>query len=325
MLTQLLDAAHPALAPQVRNMQPPASPTSSSPTSSSPTSSSPASSPPPTAASPPPTLAGWQPHPLSPDLRRVCYFSHFDASGHVAPYTLHLLDSIILAGFRVLFITCSPWLTPVAQRQLQLRGVTCVILRDALEARAHNFCRRFMVRRNIGRDFGSWAVGFSEFPFQPDVGSCSSSSSSECDVAILLANDSVFGPLFPLAPAISQFFSSGADLFGLTESLEVRLIVLSLSRPLPSLSVPFFPLLSPRIRSSFSPIQAGRHLQSYFLLVSRRLWCVLLQPKRIIHHRSSSSFQLTLPLLRASIEWRDFWLVQLIHSARAFIIQRVLL
>jgi hypothetical protein len=75
------------------------------------------------------------------------------------------------------------------------------------------------VRRNIGRDFGSWAVGFSEFPFQPDKDSCS--ADSDCDVVVLLANDSVFGPFFSLSPALAQFFSSGADLFGLTESLEV--------------------------------------------------------------------------------------------------------
>ncbi len=79
----------------------------------------------------------------------------------------------------------------------------------------------YVVRANIGRDFGSWAVGFSEFPYQPHAESCGGSSSA-CDVVVLLANDSVFGPLSPLNPALLRFFSSGADLFGFTESLEVR-------------------------------------------------------------------------------------------------------
>jgi hypothetical protein len=175
-----------------------------------------------------------RPYPLPPALRRVCYFSHFDPGGSIAPHTLLLIDSITLIGFHVVFISCSPWLTPLAQRQLQHRGVTCARTPPTQphnrtefqfhyppppHPRAPNACCRYMLRRNIGRDFGSWAVGFSEFPFQPDASGCS--GGGDCDVAVLLANDSVFGPFLPLAPAIFQFFSSGADLFGLTESLEV--------------------------------------------------------------------------------------------------------
>jgi hypothetical protein len=83
----------------------------------------------------------------------------------------------------------------------------------------------YIVRKNFGRDFGSWAVGFSEFPYHPDSERCkggpeSNGSGNGCDVVILLANDSVFGPFFPLLPALLRFFSSGADLFGFTESLE---------------------------------------------------------------------------------------------------------
>jgi hypothetical protein len=123
------------------------------------------------------------------------------------------------------------------------------------------------VRANVGRDFGSWAVGFSEFPYQPDGDKCSSSSSSgggggggdDCDVVVLLANDSVFGPFFSLSSALHQFFSSGSDLFGLTESLEVRC---TRAHDVRALYLLFASLA-----------QGGRHLQSYFLFVSFKLWC----------------------------------------------------
>ncbi len=196
--------------------------------------------------------------PLSSQQRRVCYFSHYDRSGNVAAHVLHLLDAILLLNFHVVLVTCSPMLTPLAQRQLQARDVT------------------YIVRRNIGRDFGSWAVAFQEYPFQPESEKCdqnsSSSSSRNCDVAILLANDSVLGPFFPLFPALAQFFSSGADLFGLTESLEVqKLCALMLS-----FAAAFCPkcFASLRVLSFLPRAQAGQHLQSYFLLVSHRLWYI---------------------------------------------------
>ena len=213
------------------------------------------------AAPPPPLLSELhtaRAQPLSSLQRRVCYFSHYDRSGNVAAHVLHLLDAILLLNFHVVLVTCSPMLTPLAQRQLQARGVT------------------YIVRRNIGRDFGSWAVAFQEYPFQPESDKCgqnsSSSSSSNCDVAILLANDSVLGPFFPLFPALAQFFSSGADLFGLTESLEVRK---SCARML-SFAAAFCPkcFASLRVLSFLPHAQAGQHLQSYFLLVSHRLWYI---------------------------------------------------
>jgi hypothetical protein len=69
-----------------------------------------------------------QPYPLPSSIRRVCYFSHYDSSGNIAPHTLHLIDSILLLGFRMVLVSCSPSLNPIAQRQLQLREVTYVLL-----------------------------------------------------------------------------------------------------------------------------------------------------------------------------------------------------
>jgi hypothetical protein len=62
--------------------------------------------------------------PLSPSLRRVCYFSHYDVDGNIAPHTLYLLEQIALLGFHVVFVTCSPWLTPLARRQLEARDIS---------------------------------------------------------------------------------------------------------------------------------------------------------------------------------------------------------
>jgi hypothetical protein len=111
-LTMLFDEANTALLPDKLSSAPYFT---SLLTSSSPSPSSPSSPP------PPPII---QPYPLPPSLRRACYFSHYDSSGSIAPHTLHLIDSILLLGFHMVLISCSPSLTPLAQRQLQLRGVT---------------------------------------------------------------------------------------------------------------------------------------------------------------------------------------------------------
>lgn len=114
LMTLLVDAPDAALAPDIQPMQPHALNTESpSPSSLAQVTFAPQQS-------------GWLPYPLPPSLRRVCYFSHYDRAGDVAPHTLHLLDAIILMGFHVVFVTCSPWLTSHAQRQLQHRSITYV-------------------------------------------------------------------------------------------------------------------------------------------------------------------------------------------------------
>jgi hypothetical protein len=72
-------------------------------------------------------------------------------------------------------------------------------------------CAAVIVRRNIGYDFGAWrdAVDFLGLP------------RAETE-EVIFANDSVFGPLLPLGDTLRRLNYEKADIWGLTESWQVR-------------------------------------------------------------------------------------------------------
>jgi hypothetical protein len=130
-----------------------------------------------------PTTLAWdweQP----PDGGCVCLFAHYDADGMVAPYVRHYLAELRAAGVRVCFISAAG--LPPAE-VATLRGLAgAVLLRD-----------------NGGLDFGSWQAALAR-------------GLADGFGHVLLANDSVFGPLRPLAPYLQQ--ARGFDAWGMVES-----------------------------------------------------------------------------------------------------------
>src|ERR1700753_1950921 len=66
-----------------------------------------------------------------------------------------------------------------------------------------------MHRENFGRDFGAWSDLMPEIRHRwPHMDE------------LMLANDSVLGPIHPVAPIIEVMRANGKGLFGLTESLQ---------------------------------------------------------------------------------------------------------
>jgi hypothetical protein len=61
-------------------------------------------------------------------------------------------------------------------------------------------------RKNLGYDFGSWAVGMELFPQAMNA------------KYVILANDSMAGPFSSLTPLIADFESSTADVWGITRT-----------------------------------------------------------------------------------------------------------
>jgi len=61
---------------------------------------------------------------------------------------------------------------------------------------------------NVGYDFGSWSVALALAPWIADA------------ERVILANDSMSGPFRPLGPLLDEFDRKGADVWGLTDSLE---------------------------------------------------------------------------------------------------------
>lgn len=137
-----------------------------------------------------------------PEATSVALYVHYAGSGQVSEMVRIQLAGLATAGFAIVFITMAETV-PEADWQA---------------ARQH--CALVAQRRNFGRDFGAWqelaAEARQRWPAATEL---------------LLANDSVLGPILPLPPVLDALRSGGEGLFGLTES-----------------------------------IQGGPHLQSYFLL-----------------------------------------------------------
>jgi len=137
-----------------------------------------------------------------PGAAAVALYVHFAASGQVSDMVLRQLALLAEAGFAIVFISMAEQV-PEADWQA---------------ARQH--CALVAQRRNFARDFGAW---------QDLAGEARRRWPAATE--LLLANDSVLGPILPLAPVLDAMRAGGDGVFGLTES-----------------------------------IQGGPHLQSYFLL-----------------------------------------------------------
>lgn len=125
--------------------------------------------------------------------RRVAVFVHFDAAGEVQPYVLDYLRALRELAIDTVFVTNSGRLTPDA--------------RAALRA----LCAAVLVRRNIGYDFGAMRDGLRHADATP-----------ETTDLLLVLNDSVYGPLSPLAPMVERIDFAQADIWGATESYQNR-------------------------------------------------------------------------------------------------------
>ncbi len=129
----------------------------------------------------------------APDRRILVLFAHFDRQGVVDPYVAYYLRALHGLGATIVFVSGSPALS--AESVAPIRP----------------FCAGIFTRRTLSLDFGSWHLawcilrqrGWSLDQFDQFV----------------LANDSVFGPLFPLEEMWSSF--RGADMYGAIENTQI--------------------------------------------------------------------------------------------------------
>jgi lipopolysaccharide biosynthesis protein len=127
-----------------------------------------------------------------PGRRTLVLFAHFDTQGIVDPYVVHYLEALHGLGATIIFVSGSPKLTPESVAPIR------------------SLCAGIYTRRSLALDFGSshlaWCIlterGWSLDQFD----------------RLVMANDSVFGPLFPLEEMWSSF--RGADMYGAIESAE---------------------------------------------------------------------------------------------------------
>ena len=157
-------------------------------------------------------------------MQDVCLFAHFDKDDRIDDYVLRYLAQLRELNFSIVFISTSR--LPAAETA-RLQGTCCdVILRD-----------------NAGLDFASWSVGFAKH-------------AAAIGGRLLLANDSVYGPVGSLKPALDRLTRVSADFYGMVESVEVA----------PHLQS-WFVLLQPQVLRSAA---FGAILAQPFVLMTKR-------------------------------------------------------
>ncbi len=122
-------------------------------------------------------------------VRRVCLFAHYHQDGIVAVHVLHYLRALRDAGFVTVVLSTA---------SLDTEG--CDALRNA--------GADVILRENRGMDFGGWIEACRRFfPLRADL--------------LLLANDSVYGPLSDLSAFVDRLLAHEADFYGAVESQEI--------------------------------------------------------------------------------------------------------
>jgi hypothetical protein len=183
---------------------------------------------------------------------RVALFIHFDRRERLAEHVVAYVRALHKIGFSVVFITN-----------------TGRLHRDSLST-LRPFCRAVVVRRNVGYDFGAIreALDLLDLP-------------REETEQLLIANDSVYGPLLPIDDMLARVDFEKADLWGPTESWQYRY-----------------------------------HLQSYFLLAGRKAlispaWQAFWRSVRQVSSKqwviSRYEVGLTQHLLKAGLRCRPLW------------------
>ena len=124
---------------------------------------------------------------------QVTLFMHFDGRGGVRSQLLDYMRELKANGRDVVFVSNAGKIKPAALTALQ------------------EICVCAIIRKNLGYDFGAWrdALDYLHLP---------RAETQE----IIFVNDSVFGPLLPLGDTLRRLDYGKADVWGLTESWQVR-------------------------------------------------------------------------------------------------------
>ena len=121
-------------------------------------------------------------------MQDVCLFAHFDKDNRLDDYVLRYLCEIRELGFATILISTSR-----------------LTAADIAPARA--FCSDVILRNNAGLDFASWSAGFAKH-------------AADINGRLLLANDSVYGPIGSLKNTLERLTHTAADFYGMVESIE---------------------------------------------------------------------------------------------------------
>lgn len=124
--------------------------------------------------------------------RKLVLFAHYDPNDEVDEYVRFYIEKLFSLGSTIIFVSGSPYLNAESA------------------AKIAPFCAGIYTRRTLSNDFGLWHLAWELMKRR--------GWQLENFNQLLLANDSVYGPLFDLKEMFSRF--DGADMYGVTESME---------------------------------------------------------------------------------------------------------
>jgi glycosyltransferase involved in cell wall biosynthesis len=122
----------------------------------------------------------------------ICIFSHYSPNGIIDDYILFYLKSLSEIN-DIIFVSTSE------------------TMQDNELKKVENFSKHIIIKENYGYDFGAWKTGF-------DI---ASSSLYEYD-NLILCNDSVFGPLFPLNDMLTKMQEQNYDVFAVNDNHQIE-------------------------------------------------------------------------------------------------------
>ena len=118
----------------------------------------------------------------------LCIFAHYDRDGIIDDYVIHYLEALAKLGCETVFVSTAPGLD--ADRIQRIRPLTS----------------RIILRQNRGYDFGSWRDG---------LATCGDLTRYD---RLVIANDSVYGPIRDLGEVLQTMRERGALAWGITDS-----------------------------------------------------------------------------------------------------------
>lgn len=133
-------------------------------------------------------ISGKLPHNTSAE--NVCVFSHYDNENVVSEYVYNYLKELKNASCDIVFVSTSKLLSPKIILELE------------------NYCSIVIVRENEGYDFGSYKCGIELI------------DNIERYRRLIIANDSVYGPLSDINSLIS-YGDNILDIWGATDSYDI--------------------------------------------------------------------------------------------------------
>lgn len=126
------------------------------------------------------------------EANKIAVYVHYDASGQVHGYVENQVWELKNAGFCVLFVTNSK----------KLDAASIALLKPLVG--------QILCRKNIGYDFGAYKDGILSIKHLETLD------------ALLIANDSVYGPFRPLDAILNADEIQDADVISITDSWEIR-------------------------------------------------------------------------------------------------------